>query len=56
MRVAGGVRLAIELAFFGLAVTGLWLTGYRAASETLITAVALLYVITWDRQRWLIRQ
>ncbi len=56
VRVRGWVRLAIELAFFGLAATGLWLSGYRAAAETLLTVAALLYVITWDRQRWLVRQ
>lgn len=56
VRVPGWVRLTIELAFFALAATGLWRSGYRAASETLITAVTLLYVITWDRQRWLVRQ
>lgn len=56
VRVSGPLRLLIEIAFFALAATGLWLSGYRAASETLITAVALLYVITWDRQRWLVRQ
>lgn len=56
VRVAGRTRLATELAFFALAATGLWLSGYRAASETLLTAVTVLYVVTWDRQRWLIRQ
>lgn len=56
VRVPGWIRLTIELAFFAMAATGLWLSGYRAASETLITAVTLLYVVTWDRQRWLVRQ
>ncbi len=56
VRVPGWGRLLIELTFFGLAAAGLWLSGYRAASETLMTAFALLYVITWDRQRWLVRQ
>ena len=54
--VPGPVRLTIELAFFGLAAAGWWLAGYRAASETLMTAAAVLYVVTWDRQRWLLRQ
>jgi hypothetical protein len=54
--VPGPVRLAIELAFFALAAAGWWLAGYRAASETLMTAVVVLYVVTWDRQRWLLRQ
>jgi len=54
--VSGWVRLAIELAFFALAAAGWWLGGSRAASETLMTAVAVLYVVTGDRQRWLVRQ
>ena len=54
--VAGRVRLAIELVFFGLAAVGLWFGGSRAASETLMTGVVLLYSVTWDRQRWLLRQ
>ncbi len=54
--VPGWVRLAIELAFFALAAAGWWLGGSRAASETLMTAVVVLYVVTWDRQRWLLRQ
>jgi len=56
VRVSGWTRLAIELAFFALAAAGLWLSGYRATSATLLIAVTLLYVVTWDRQRWLIRQ
>lgn len=54
--VPGPVRFLIEIAFFGLAAAGLWLSGYRAASETLMTAVVILYGVTWDRQRWLLRQ
>jgi len=54
--VPGPVRFAIEIVFFALATAGLWLGGSRAASETLMTCVAVLYVVTWDRQRWLLRQ
>lgn len=54
--VRGTVRFAIEIAFFGLAAAGFWLGGSRAASETLMTCVVVLYVVTWDRQRWLLRQ
>jgi hypothetical protein len=54
--VPGWVRFVIEIAFFALAALGLWLVANRAASETLMTAVVLLYGITWDRQRWLLRQ
>lgn len=56
VQVPRAVRLAIELGSFALAATGLWISGYRAAAETLLTAVTLLYVVTWDRQRWLVRQ
>lgn len=54
--VPGQVRLAIELGFFALAAAGFWLGGSRAASETLMTCVVVLYGVTWDRQRWLLRQ
>ncbi len=54
--VPGPVRLLVELGYFALAAAGLWLGGSRAASETLMTCVVVLYVVTWDRQRWLVRQ
>jgi hypothetical protein len=54
--VAGWVRFAIEIGFFAVAAVGLWFGANRAASETLMTAVVVLYVVTWDRQRWLLRQ
>jgi len=56
VQVSGPARLLLELTFFALAATGLWLSGYRAAAETLMTAVVVLYVVTWDRQRWLVQQ
>lgn len=56
VRVPGWLRLLIELSFYGLAAAGLWLGGWRAASETLMTAVAIVYLVMWDRQRWLLRQ
>ena len=56
VRVPGWLRLLIELSFYALAATGLWLGGWRAASETLLTAVAIIYLVMWDRQRWLLRQ
>lgn len=54
--VSGKIRLTLELGFFAIAAVGLWFGANRAASETLMTAVVLLYGITWDRQRWLLRQ
>lgn len=56
VRVPGWPRLLIELSFYALASAGLWLSGWRAASETLMTAVAIIYLVMWDRQRWLVRQ
>lgn len=56
VRVPGWLRFVLELSFYGLAATGLWLSGWRAASETLITAVAIIYLVMWDRQRWLLSQ
>ena len=56
VRVPGWLRLLIELSFYALAATGLWLGGWRAASETLMTAVVIIYLVMWDRQRWLLRQ
>lgn len=54
--VPGWVRLAIELGTFAIAAYGLWVGWNRAAAETLLTCVVVLYVVTWDRQRWLLRQ
>lgn len=54
--VPGWVRLAIEIGFFALAAYGMWIGWSRVAAETLLTAVGLLYLITLDRQKWLLRQ
>ena len=54
--VAGPVRLAIEIGYFAIAAAGFWLGGSRIASETLMTGAVILYIVTWDRQRWLLRQ
>jgi hypothetical protein len=54
--VPGWVRLVIEIGTFAIAAYGLWVGWNRASSETLMTAVVLLYGITYDRQRWLLRQ
>lgn len=43
--VPGWLRLLIELSFYCLAAAGLWLSGSRAASETLMTGVAIVYLV-----------
>ncbi|MGI8404066.1 MAG: YrdB family protein [Thermomicrobiales bacterium] len=54
--VPGWLRLIIELSVFGLAAYGIWTSGSRAASETLLTGVGIVYAVTWDRQWWLLKQ
>lgn len=54
--VPGWVRLLIEAAVFGLAAYGLWSGGHRAWSEGLLTAVGLIYFVSYDRIAWLLKQ
>lgn len=54
--VPGWVRLLIEAAVFGLAAYGLWSGGLRAWSEGLLTAVGLIYFVSYDRIAWLLKQ
>jgi hypothetical protein len=54
--VPGVIRLALEFALSGLAAYGLWASGSRAAAETLLTAFALHYAVTWERIVWLVRR
>ena len=54
--VPGWVRFVIELAFFVWPRRAVARVESRTASETLMTAVVILYGVTWDRQRWLLRQ
>ena len=53
--IPGALRLALEFALIGLAAYGVWTSGSRAAAETLLTAFALHYAVTWNRLAWLIR-
>jgi hypothetical protein len=53
--VPGPVRLLIEFAVLGLAVYGIWVSGSRAAGETLLTAGVIHYALLWERIRWLLR-
>jgi hypothetical protein len=54
--IPGTLRLALEFALIGLAAYGVWSSGSRAAAETLLTAFALHYAVTWERAVWLVRQ
>jgi hypothetical protein len=54
--VPGWVRLLIEAAVFGLAAYGLWSSGHRAWAETLLTAVGIIYFVSYDRIAWLLKQ
>lgn len=54
--VPGWVRLLIEAAVFGLAAYGLWSGGHRAWAEGLLTAVGIVYFVSYDRIAWLLKQ
>lgn len=54
--VPGWVRLLIEAAVFGVAAYGLWSSGHRAWAEGLLTAVGLLYFVSYERIAWLLKQ
>lgn len=53
--VPGAVRLGLELGLFLLCAYGIWTSGSRAAAETLLTFVALHYLLLWERARWLVQ-
>jgi hypothetical protein len=53
--VAGWLRLGLELAIFGFSAYGIWTSWSRAAAETMMTAVALHYAVTWERSWWMLR-
>ncbi|CAN5643533.1 hypothetical protein BH23CHL5_BH23CHL5_11140 [soil metagenome] len=52
--VPGPIRMAIEVAVFVFSAYGIWISGSRAAAETLLTFAALHYLMTWKRVRWLV--
>jgi hypothetical protein len=52
---SGRARFAAELVIIGIAAAAVWTAGSRAASETLLTAFAIHYALTWDRVMRLIR-
>ena len=53
--VPGIVRFGLEIALIGIATYGVWTSGSRAAAETMLTAFALHYAVTWPRTAWLLR-
>lgn len=53
--VPGWLRLLLELAIYAAASAALWSAWSRAASETLMTALALHVAVTWERHWWLLR-
>ena len=54
--IPGWLRLLIEAAFFGIAAYGIWTSGSRALAETLLTAVGIVYFVSYDRVIWLLKQ
>lgn len=56
VRVPGGVRLVLELVYFGFAAWGLHDAGAILAGWLLAGLVLLHYVVSYDRVLWLIRQ
>lgn len=53
--IAGPGRLLLELTILGLAAYAIWTSASRADAETFLTVAVVLYVVTWDRQLWLLR-
>ena len=56
VRVPGVLRLALELVYFGFAVWGLYNAGAFTWSWVLGLAVAVHYLVSYDRILWLLRQ
>ena len=50
----GPVRLILEIGLFVLSGFALWVSGGRAAAETLWTFAALNYILSLSRIRWLL--
>jgi hypothetical protein len=53
--VPGVVRLLLELAVFGCAVSALYVAGLRSWGRALGVVTLLHYVVSYDRVWWLIR-
>lgn len=56
VKVAGIIRLLIELALFGFAVLLLNISGQTSLSTVFLIAVIVHYLLSYDRVIWLIHQ
>jgi hypothetical protein len=54
--VPGALRLILELAYFGLAGWMIWDIGMRTLASVFVVVVAILYLLSYDRIAWLLRQ
>lgn len=56
VRVSGGIRLLIEIIFFGFAIWGLFDAGATTAGWTVGGLTLFHYLISYDRIAWLLNQ
>jgi len=54
--VPGWLRLLIEIAVLGTAAYGIWVSGARWLSETLLTLSGVYYLFSYERTVWLLKQ
>jgi hypothetical protein len=54
--VPGWLRLILEVLFFGSAVFGLYFAGYPTWSALFGIIFLILYVVSYDRVKWLMQQ
>ena len=54
--IAGLLRLALELGFFSLAALALYDLGFHKLTALFATVVAIHYLVSYDRIRWLVAQ
>jgi hypothetical protein len=54
--VSGPIRLALELGFFGGATLALYDLGFGKLTATFGAAVAIHYLLSYDRIQWLVGQ
>jgi hypothetical protein len=54
--VSGGLRLAIELAFFALAAFAMYASGMQTLALIFAAAIAVHYLVSIQRIKWLLAQ
>ena len=54
--VPGWLRLVIEIGVLGVAAYGIWVSGARWLSETLLTLSGVYYLLSYERTMWLLKQ